>query len=464
MSEQSFKTLGPASKSAGPLAHSQSAAVAGAVKPSVLASLGVLAVLGVVGFVFAKVDLHPEHAVRQTAPLTDGMTEPVKALGSATERLINSKPDTQTPEGQLILSYQYLAKGKESLALATVEELVKQRPDFALAQLLLGDLLLARSGHPMAQTHSPERMASAPAGASETLRAEARLRLAALVERPPEDAVPKPLLGLSPAVRHAIVVDTSRARLYLFENSAQGLKLLRDNYVSIGKLGTGKLEEGDQRTPLGLYHIGLRRDEAAARYGAAALPLNYPNEYDRVLGRGGSSIWLHGERAGNYARGPMSTDGCIVLSNDEMKLLADTVAERETPVVIVENIEWLSRSAANMQPSDKGFEAAFQGWQRARLEQDAGQVRRFYEAGLERGSDSAAPRLEANLARMVKQELPLQSLERISSLPWPTQPKVRVVTYRELSPADAGRPKLKRQYWREQADGRWSIFFDGLVS
>ncbi|MCV2369978.1 L,D-transpeptidase family protein [Roseateles oligotrophus] len=445
-----------------------STGMGGTVKPAVLAVLGLAAVLGAVGYVFAKVDFNAGTADLLGSPsskLSKSEFDDRAARGekiNPAERLLKTEIDGQTPEGQLILAYQHLAQGEEAQAFSTTEQLVKRQPDFALAQLLLGDLLLARSGRQGALEQGAEAAASAVPGAGDGLRAEARLRLAALVERPPHNALPKQLLGLSSGVRHAVVVDTSRARLYLFENGADGLRLLRDSYVSIGKLGTGKLLEGDQRTPLGIYHIGVRRDEAAARYGAAALPLNYPSEYDRVLGRSGSSIWLHGERAGNYARGPLSTDGCIVLSNDEMRSLADVVAARETPVVIVEKIEWVDRQMVAKPPADAGFEQAYQAWKQARLSQDAQHLRSFYEAGLERGSDSAAARLDANLARMAKQELPVQSLERLSLLPWPDQPSVKIITYRELSP-NGGAPKLKRQYWREK-DGHWTIFFDGLVS
>ena len=437
----------------------------GTIKPAVLAVLGVATVLGAVGYVFAKVDRKAGQprafATPSNLPDKPAFAHAAQA-DSPAERLIRTSIDGQTPEGQLILAYQHLARGEEAQAFSTAEQLVKRQPDFALAQLLLGDLLLARSGRPGAVEQGAEAAAGAAPGAADALLAEAKLRLAALVERPPLNALPRQLLGLSPAVHHAVVVDTSRARLYLFENGADGLKLLRDSYASIGKLGTGKLLQGDQRTPLGTYHIGPRRDEPAARYGAAALPLNYPNEYDRVMGRSGTSIWLHGERAGNYARGPLSTDGCVVLSNDEMRVLADIVAARETPMVIVDKVEWVDRDLAAKLPADAGFERAYQAWQQARLSQDAQTLRGIYEAGLERGSDSSAARLEANLARMAKQELPVQSVERLSSLPWPDQPSVKIVTYRELSP-NGGSSQLKRQYWREK-DGHWTIFFDGVVS
>ncbi|MBB4841962.1 L,D-peptidoglycan transpeptidase YkuD (ErfK/YbiS/YcfS/YnhG family) [Paucibacter oligotrophus] len=385
---------------------------------------------------------------------------PAAATSSPQPSLLTARLNTQTPEGQLISAYQLLAKGEESQAFETVEALVKRQPDFSLAQLVYADLLLARS--------TPEAAAQALAGASEeqrersqALRQEARLRLAALVERPPQDALPKELIGLPATVQHAIVVDTQKARLYLFQNRGQGMELVKDSYVSLGKAGVSKQMEGDQRTPLGVYQVGLRRDEAAARYGAAALPLNYPNEYDRMVGRGGSSIWLHGERAGSYARGPQSTDGCIVLSNDDMQFLADTVKARETPVLIFEHVDWVAKKDGKT-PVDAQFESAFRQWQQARLQQDANALRGLYEPGLQRGSDSEAQRLAHNLARMQAHELPVQSLERLSVLPSQDLEPVMIVTYRELSALNPT-PALKRQYWRQQ-EGRWRIIFDGVVS
>lgn len=414
------------------------------------------AILGTVGFVSARVDLSRSTVPQQPATMN------TTSAGTAASgpNLLTAPVDGRTPEGQLILSYQLLARGEESQALATLEQLVTEWPEFALAQLVYGDMLLARSGR-----ESPLSVGSKAALGAKTerianLRQESVLRLSALMERPPRDAIPKDLLYLSAAVRHAIVVDASRARLYLFENSPQGLQLVRDSYVSLGKLGIGKLVEGDQRTPLGSYHVGLRRDEAAERYGAAALPLNYPNEYDRAVGRGGSSIWLHGERIGSYARGPQSTDGCIVLSNDEMAFLADTVAPFETPVVVVEKVEWVQRDSAPS-PLRPAFKQAYQQWQEARLQQNPLALRALYEPGLQRGTDSQAEILERNLARMAKKEMPLNSIEQVSVLPWKDEQEVVIVNYREIGPSGS-KPRLKRQYWRAH-EGQWRIFFDGVV-
>ena len=112
------------------------------------------------------------------------------------------------------------------------------------------------------------------------LREEARIPLRALRERPRPGSIQSQFLALSPRTRHAIAVDTSKSRLYLFENSAEGLKLIADYYTSIGKSGIEKNLEGDQRTPL-----------------------------DVSRGKTGGGIWLHGTPPGQFSRAPKASDG-----------------------------------------------------------------------------------------------------------------------------------------------------------
>ena len=143
------------------------------------------------------------------------------------------------------------------------------------------------------------------------LREESRIRLKALRERPPPGSIPSQFLALSPRTRHAIAVDTSKSRLYLFENSTEGLKLIADYYISIGKSGIEKSLEGDQRTPLGVYYITSNLDPKSLKdfYGSGALPINYPNPLDVSRGKTGGGIWLHGTPPGQFSRAPKASDG-----------------------------------------------------------------------------------------------------------------------------------------------------------
>lgn len=143
------------------------------------------------------------------------------------------------------------------------------------------------------------------------LREESRIRLKALRERPPPGSIPSQFLALSPRTRHAIAVDTSKSRLYLFENSAEGLKLIANYYISIGKSGIEKSLEGDQHTPLVVYYITSNLDPKSLKdfYGSGALPINYPNPLDVSRGKTGGGIWLHGTPPGQFSRAPKASDG-----------------------------------------------------------------------------------------------------------------------------------------------------------
>ena len=70
--------------------------------------------------------------------------------------------------------------------------------------------------------------------ALEELREESMRRVTALRDRPAMGTIPSQFLTLSQKSRHAIAVDASRSRLYLFENSPAGLTLVADYYISVG--------------------------------------------------------------------------------------------------------------------------------------------------------------------------------------------------------------------------------------
>src|SRR6185295_5637292 len=117
---------------------------------------------------------------------------------------------------------------------------------------------------------------------------------------------------------------------------------------AISKNGSEKNREGDQKTPLGVYHVtsSIPRQKLTDFYGAAAFPINYPNEWDRLQGRNGFGIWLHGTPSDTYSRPPRSSDGCVVLTNQDLEAIARNVQIGLTPVIITDSIEWVAADAA----------------------------------------------------------------------------------------------------------------------
>lgn len=249
-------------------------------------------------------------------------------------------------EARLLKVYQLASEGRGREALAQAESLAREHPNFQLAQLAVGDLLAARV-RPVKQLGDvPEPPLPYPPEVIATLdelRTESRQRVQAQRNRPASTHIPAQFVELAPRYKHAIAVDASRSRLYLFENTDKGLKLVADYYASVGKLGIEKATEGDQRTPLGVYFITSRLDPATLKdfYGAGALPINYPNPLDQVRGKTGSGIWLHGTPPDQFSRAPLATDGCEALANPDLERILRTVEPRSTPVVIAKQLQWV---------------------------------------------------------------------------------------------------------------------------
>lgn len=378
------------------------------------------------------------------------------------------KPTLAAAEARLIDIYRLIGSGRTQDALARSTELVNDHPNFRLAQLVHGDLLSLQI-RPVRQLGDvADTQAIAARDQLAALREESRRRLRALAERPPEGAIPSAFLALAPSSRHAIAVDASRSRLYLFENAsrtdgggAPALRLIADFYISVGLAGIDKTAEGDKRTPLGVYYItsSLDPDTLPDLYGAGALPLNYPNALDVQRGKTGSGIWLHGTPSDQFVRAPQASDGCVVMSNPDLKRLLDTVQIRSTPVVIAPQLEWVSPAALSTER--ESFEAALEGWRRSRSERDLVSLKGLYsERFQQQGAPLAQwwPRFESELAAQPARELQLKEL---SMLRWRDHEDVMVVTFGEVA-AGQVRGQTRRQYWVREND-RWSIIFEGVI-
>lgn len=249
------------------------------------------------------------------------------------------KPD---PEVLLIEVYKDLASDHLRVAQAKADELVEAYPNFRLGQLIRGDLLMMNTH--VVSTFGDVR--NGPPDKLKNLREEAVAHLNSLRERPDANLIPRSVLQLREDQKHVLIVDAKRSRLYVYENLGGQLKYVTDYYVSQGRLGVNKLRAGDQKTPLGVYYITSRL--AGARlpdfYGVGALPINYPNEWDKINGRSGSGIWLHGTPSDSFSRPPLSSDGCVVLSNPDLHKLYGSVEIGKTPVVIADHVEFVSKA------------------------------------------------------------------------------------------------------------------------
>ncbi len=387
-----------------------------------------------------------------------------------------------SPESRLIAIYRAIGAQQTDVAIDAAAALTHDVPGFRLAQLVYADLLSARMGNsPRFDTTAAAfsgagRHPADPAVDAELgeLRDEAVARLRALQERPPADAVPAEFVVLPKAVHHAIAVDTSRSRLYLFENGVHGLRLVSDHYVSMGKNGVDKSVEGDQRTPLGVYFVSDRAgpESLEQRFGAGAMQLNYPNAFDKLQGRTGSGIYLHGVPFDTYSRPPKDSDGCVVLANDELVMLMNTVPLHDTPVIISRRIDWVGGAATPAHHAE--ILDAVNHWQSVRAADDRQALAAFYEPGAAPPvpvSPPSAPPLPPATILVHGKRRPAPApaapphdkigFNELSVLTWSGEKETMVVTFHERM-ARSSRETVLRQYWERDAR-QWKIVAEGTV-
>ena len=364
-------------------------------------------------------------------------------------------------EAQLIEIYRLIGQGQNRQALEKADKLVRDQPNFQLAQLVYGDLLASRTRPVKAVGDVPDELARNAGSALEELRAESERRIKALKDRPPPGTVPSQFLAVSQKSRHAIAVDASRSRLYLFENSSAGLNLIADYYISIGKAGTSKSSEGDQRTPLGVYYITSNLDRKSLKdfYGSGALPLSYPNILDAKRGKTGGGIWLHGTPSNQFSRPPLATDGCVVMANPDLEHIIKTVEVRSTPVVIAPELRWIEPLTARTEV--RPFEEALHAWRNAKTSGDVAQTLSFYTTDFNSNGKTLGQWLDTLKAEMAQIQGRTIQLKDVSYLHWTDSADTMVVTFGEV--ADGTKTGwTKRQYWMRTGN-QWKIFFEGTI-
>ncbi len=370
-----------------------------------------------------------------------------------------SRADGQS-EQRLLEVFGLMARGQNREALEKAGKLTADHPNFQLAQLVYGDLLAARMRPLQSVGDMPADMARAGTAALGDLREEAQQRLGSLKEKPPEGYVPSQFLKMAPQTRSAMAVDASRSRLYFFENTGSGLQLKADYYVSVGKAGISKSQEGDQRTPLGVYFVSSHLDRRTLTdfYGIGALTLNYPNMLDVRRGKSGSGIWLHGTPPTQFSRAPRATDGCLVLSNPDIRFLIDNISVRNTPVVVASQLVW--KSPKQLEEPAAAFASSLESWRQAKVSGDLKRTLSYYTPDFSsygKTLDQFTPLLKAEMKAMKGRNLELKNL---SYFQWSDSAETMVVNFGEVTAGKrTGTPK--RQYW-VRSSKEWKIFFEGV--
>jgi murein L,D-transpeptidase YafK len=133
-----------------------------------------------------------------------------------------------------------------------------------------------------------------------------------------------------------LICDKNNSTLTIYkqdENNTYVEKKVYDAFT--GKANGDKQREGDLKTPIGIYQISNRLSKETKLdpfYGPLAFVTNYPNIYDKMRGKNGSGIWLHGLPI-NQERDDF-TKGCIAIDNKSIECLDRNIKIDSTALII----------------------------------------------------------------------------------------------------------------------------------
>lgn len=364
---------------------------------------------------------------------------------------------SRQPETLLLRALESLVDQQLDQAQVFIEQVVEQNPDFRLAHLVHADILAARAGK-----FTDLGAGLVPEAKLVGLEDEARRRWRHHLLQPGREQIPSNLVRIGENQPYVLVVDLDLSRMYVFANNVHPPRLVDDYYVSGGKLGPVKHREGDLRTPVGVYYIQghIPGRDLPHYFGWGAFPLDYPNAWDRRLGRTGFGIWLHGNPTGVFSRPPQASEGCVTMHNEDLSKLAPLLKSGRIPMVITRSVEWANPE--DLQQFNAEMSSRLEQWRRDWESRDIQAYLRHYSRDFHTG-DKDYEAWVKHKQRVIagKREIRV-GLHNISIFQYPLEQGLVLAVFDQDYWSNNFQSKsLKHQYWRQEKDGQWRIIYEG---
>ena len=359
-----------------------------------------------------------------------------------------AKPTTSAYEGELISGLRQLILGQHVAAQQHLSALTQRYPQSRLGHLVHADVLAAQAG---LSNQIDDYATAKDLVIIARLREQLKNRWDYVHNQGPnrQGQVPTRLLYAGRPGHQLIYVDVPASRLYLFEYLIDRPVAVQNYYVSIGRQGAGKEQEGDRRTPIGIYHTTgyIPGQSLHERYGYGALPINYPNSLDKSRARSGHGIWLHGTEPSWVNRSPLATDGCVSLSNLDFETLYMQLEKHtQTRVIIDDKPAWLPfEELVSLRERPLGI---LLDWTAAWKRGDKNALIEFY-------ASSASPSISEKL---IDRFSVINSQPEFYSYPGETDHLLAVFRIQ----ATTGPVKILEQHWKRQSSN-WKIVLETQV-
>jgi len=139
--------------------------------------------------------------------------------------------------------------------------------------------------------------------------------------------------GYLEGINYLLACDKNETSLKLYTKDANNSFMLSSDFSAfVGKVDGDKQREGDLKTPIGIYKLTQKLDNVDPFYGPLAFVTSYPNSFDKIRGKNGSGIWVHGlplnQKRDDY------TKGCIAINNTHIKYIEEQIDFKKAFVYI----------------------------------------------------------------------------------------------------------------------------------
>jgi murein L,D-transpeptidase YafK len=264
-------------------------------------------------------------------------------------------------------------------------KLLALRQNISVPQARLPDTILDDSAIPMPDTLPSATVPVEPVGVEP-----------ALTTVNEADSAETGTWHIPPTTEYCIVANKADARMFVFAANGSSWNRVREFPIAMGQNGGPKVRAGDKKTPEGIYFIVGRKEgfELPSIYGPLVFVLDYPNPEDRLAGRTGEGIWIHGTAPDSV---PVNTRGCLELNNSDIRNLGKLLRFGiGTPVVIVHepDLKDPERFATNPRIEERRhevvgeyvlrqekFKVLLSDWIHAWAERDISRYEAFYDTG-----------------------------------------------------------------------------------
>jgi murein L,D-transpeptidase YafK len=141
-----------------------------------------------------------------------------------------------------------------------------------------------------------------------------------------------------------VVVDKKKNQTHLANYVDGQLQLIQTFRCTIGQRIGDKMFEGDLKTPEGIYDFLFRSQapDLKPKFGPLAIYVGYPNVMDKRGDKTGFDILLHGTDDPARLEKQFDSKGCVVLDNDNVKVVSDSIELKKTKIIITRDYEALS--------------------------------------------------------------------------------------------------------------------------